>query len=256
MCLYLVIASQLACICKLTRYLRAWGNHRHKGRVCLVDTSAALSLHEGFWERSDDPVACSVDLEPLVVPRLSLNALLCNVNLSVPHINLFPTCLFLNRDLTHQKDRHVCSQVRQQDTGRTWSNHWVWTLIQKNAFFHLLSFSFPVSAAPLCTLFVFPSIFFWLSLYRRPLTPATAAVVGRLSSQGRLKIARDRTRESLLPHRASWNACASTACLANCSHGGCVWTAASEDYSLPPLWPSSCRVLLHLSCCTCGLMPV
>lgn len=38
--------------------------------------------------------------------------------------------------------------------------------------------------------------YFWLSLYHRPLTPATATVVGRLSSQGRLKIETDRTREA------------------------------------------------------------
>ena len=37
---------------------------------------------------------------------------------------------------------------------------------------------------------------FSLLLYHRPLTPATAAVVGRLSSQGRLKIERDWTREA------------------------------------------------------------
>lgn len=61
----------------------------------------------------------------------------------------------------------------------------------------LLFFFFPLFfwCSALWTLFFSPYQYFLPSLYHRPLTPATAAVVGRLSSQGLLKIEAERERQ-------------------------------------------------------------
>lgn len=114
-----------------------------------------------------------------------------------------------------QQDSYVCTQVRQQDRGRAariLSHLWLRSHSSSSYFFFN-----PVSCVFLSSCFVHSLSFcqyFSLSLYHRPLTPATAAVVGRLSSQGRLKIERDRTREAegdFAPFNgkeiASWNGC-------------------------------------------------
>lgn len=87
----------------------------------------------------------------------------------------------------------------------------------KQLFFHFLSLSFVHSLS-------FYQ-YFSLLLYHRPLMPAIATAVGRLSSRGRLKIERDRTTEAdrdsallIEEEIESWIVCGSTSCLANWSH--------------------------------------
>lgn len=102
-----------------------------------------------------------------------------------------------------------------------------------------------------------PYQYFLLSLYHRPLTPATAAVVGRLSSQGLLKIEaereRQRERESLLLQwwgnselKCLWFHCLFSK-LKSCLPLFEQWV--SEAWSASSLWFSTCREgrCLHLS---------
>lgn len=97
--------------------------------------------------------------------------------------------------------------------------------------------------------FFSPYQYFLLSLYHRPLTPATAAVVGRLSSQGLLKIEaereRQRERESLLLHwwgnselKCLWFHCLFSK-LKSCLPLFEQWV--SEAWSASSLWFSTCR---------------
>lgn len=106
-------------------------------------------------------------------------------------------------------------------------------------FFFFSSSFLSFSDARLCELFFSPYQYFLLLLYHRPLTPATAAVVGRLSSQGLLKIEaeRERQRESLCCFNGeeivSWNVCGSTACLANWSHASLCLNSEYQRLDLP-----------------------
>lgn len=104
--------------------------------------------------------------------------------------------------------------------------------------------------------FFSPYQYFLLSLYHRPLTPATAAVVGRLSSQGLLKIEaeRERQRESLCCFNGEeiselkclWFHCLFSK-LKSCLPLFEQWV--SEAWSASSLWFSTCREgrCLHLS---------